>query len=75
MPQKAVIFDMDGTVLNTLDDLTFSMNYVMDKFDMPTRTLDEYRRFFGNGIKYALEQSVPEGTSDEIIEKMLPIFK
>ena len=70
-----IIFDMDGTVLNTLDDLTVSVNYVLDKFGMPPRTVEEYRRFFGSGIKRALELATPEGTSDEVIDRMLPIFK
>ena len=70
-----IIFDMDGTVLNTLDDLTVSVNYVLRQFNMPERTLEEYRRFFGNGIKYALEQAVPEGTKASVIDEMLPVFK
>ena len=72
---NTIVFDMDGTVLNTLDDLTASVNYVLSRYDMPTRTTEEYRRFFGNGIKYALKCAVPEGTSDETIESMLPIFR
>ncbi len=70
-----VIFDMDGTVLNTLDDLTASVNYVLEKFGMPKRSKEEYRQFFGNGIKYALKCAVPKGTSDEVIEEMLPYFR
>ncbi len=70
-----IIFDMDGTVLNTLDDLTESVNYVLDKFKMPKRSLEEYRQFFGNGIKFALKCAVPEGTPEEIIDEMLPHFR
>lgn len=70
-----MIFDMDGTVLNTLDDLTTSVNYVMDKFGFPNRTVEEYRRAFGNGIRRAIELNVPEGTSKETIDEMLPVFK
>ncbi|MBE5924963.1 MAG: HAD family hydrolase [Lachnospiraceae bacterium] len=70
-----VIFDMDGTVLNTLDDLTESVNYVLNKFGMPLRTLEEYRRFFGNGIKYALKCASPDGTPNSVIEEMLPVFR
>ncbi|RKM58675.1 HAD family hydrolase [Butyrivibrio sp. XB500-5] len=72
---NTVIFDMDGTVLNTLDDLTTSVNYVMDKFGFPNRTVEEYRRAFGNGIRRAIELNVPEGTSKETIDEMLPVFK
>ena len=72
---NTVVFDMDGTVLNTLDDLTVSMNYVLEKFNMQGHTLDEYKAFFGNGIEYAMRKSVPEGTDDETISRMLPVFK
>ncbi len=70
-----IIFDMDGTVLNTLDDLTDSVNYVMHRFNMPTHSTEDYRRYFGNGIRYALKCAVPEGTSDSVIDEMLPVFK
>ena len=72
---NTVVFDMDGTVLNTLDDLTVSMNYVLEKFNMQGHTLDEYKAFFGNGIEYAMRKSVPDGTDDETIARMLPVFK
>ena len=72
---NTVIFDMDGTVLNTLDDLTTSVNYTMEKFGFPQRTLDEYRRAFGSGIRRAIELTVPEGTSQEVIDEMVPVFK
>ena len=75
MKITTVIFDMDGTVLNTLDDLTVSVNYVLRQFGMPERTLEEYRQFFGSGIRYALECAVPEGTPEETIDRMLPVFR
>ena len=70
-----IIFDMDGTVLNTLDDLTDSVNYVFSKFGLPARSRDEYRQFFGNGIGYAMKCAAPEGTPDNLIEEMIPVFK
>ncbi len=72
---NTVIFDMDGTVLNTLEDLTVSVNYVLSKFNMPEHSEEEYRKFFGNGIKYALKCAVTEETPEEVIEEMLPIFR
>ena len=72
---NTVIFDMDGTVLDTLQDLTISMNYVMRSFNMPEHKEDEYRQFFGNGIRYAMEKAVPEETTAETIDRMLPVFK
>lgn len=70
-----IIFDMDGTVLNTLDDLTDSVNYVFSKFGLLARSRDEYRHFFGNGIGYAMKCAAPEGTPDSLIEEMIPVFK
>ena len=70
-----VIFDMDGTVLNTLEDLTVSVNYVLSEFNMPCHKTEEYRMFFGNGIAHALKCAAPEGTPEELIEKMLPMFR
>ena len=72
---NTVIFDMDGTVLDTLEDLTVSVNYVLSKFNMPEHSEEEYRKFFGNGIKYALKCAVTEETAEEVIEEMLPIFR
>ena len=70
-----VIFDMDGTTLNTLVDLANAVNYVLSTFDMPTHAIEEYRKWFGNGIRYAIRCAVPESTSEETIDKMLPVFK
>ena len=70
-----VIFDMDGTVLNTLDDLATSVNYVLTRYGMPVHCTEDYRRYFGNGIRYALESAVPKGTEETTIDQMLPVFK
>ena len=70
-----IVWDMDGTVLNTLIDLRDSVNYVLRKYNMPEHTIEEYRRYFGSGIRYALECAVIEGTPSETINEMLPIFK
>lgn len=70
-----VIFDMDGTVLNTLEDLTDAVNHVFSQFDLPPRSIDEYRKFFGNGIGYAMKCAAPEGTPDTLINKMIPVFR
>ena len=72
---NTVIFDMDGTTLDTLIDLAGAVNYVLKRYNMPTHELNEYRQFFGNGIKYAFKCAVPEGTSLEIVDEMLPTFK
>ncbi|MBR5409660.1 MAG: HAD-IA family hydrolase [Clostridia bacterium] len=59
---KAVIFDMDGTVLDTLSDLRTATNVALRKNGLPERGLDEVRRFVGNGILRLVEQAVPAGT-------------
>ncbi|MBP3719391.1 MAG: HAD family hydrolase [Eubacterium sp.] len=70
-----IVWDMDGTVLNTLIDLRDSVNYLLRKYNMPEHTIEEYRRYFGSGIRYALECAVVDGTPSETINEMLPIFK
>lgn len=72
---NTVIFDMDGTVLNTLEDLTDAVNHVFSQFALPPRSIDEYRKFFGNGIGYAMKCAAPEGTPDTLINKMIPVFR
>ncbi len=64
-----IVFDLDGTLLNTLDDLQDSMNYVLSSNGMPTRTYEEIRSFVGNGIKRLIELSVSKDCSNELFEK------
>jgi len=58
---KAVIWDLDGTLLNTLDDLAASTNAALVSCGLPARTTDEVRRFVGNGLHKLIERAVPEG--------------
>ena len=68
MKYKIAIFDLDGTLLNTLEDLKNSLNYALNNFGYPVRTLDEVRRFVGNGIRKLIERSVPDSlTESEIL--------
>ena len=62
---KLVIFDLDGTLLNSLDDLAASTNYALQKHGYPTHELIKYREFVGNGINKLLERALPEGTRTE----------
>lgn len=73
--KKAVIFDLDGTLLNTLDDLADSTNYALSKFGYPTRTIDEVRQFVGNGVAKLIERAIPDGKNNPNFEKCLAIFK
>lgn len=65
---KAVIFDLDGTLLDTLEDLTDSVNYILWKHGMPERTIDEIRSFIGNGIPTLIARSVPCNTDTETLK-------
>ena len=70
-----VIFDLDGTLLDTLDDLCNSVNYSLRTNNFPERSLAEVRTFVGNGIRLLIERSVPEGTSKELIDRTFECFK
>ena len=61
---KMLIFDMDGTILYTLEDLKNTTNYALSEHGFPERTLEEVRQFVGNGIHKLIERAVPAGTSD-----------
>lgn len=65
---KAIIFDLDGTLLDTLEDLTDSVNYVLWKHGMPERTLDEIRSFIGNGVPTLIARSVPANTDTATVK-------
>lgn len=73
--KKIVIFDLDGTLLNTLDDLSDSTNYALSKFGYPTRTIEEVRQFVGNGVAKLIERAIPDGKNNSNFEKCLSIFK
>jgi len=61
-PIQAAVFDLDGTILDTLDDLSDSLAAVLRRAGLPERTREETRRFVGNGIRLLIERAVPKGT-------------
>jgi len=71
----AYIFDLDGTLLDTLADLAASTNYALQAHHMPRRTIDEVRRFVGNGVRRLMEQAVTEGTTTEQFEAVIATFR
>ncbi len=67
--RKTLLFDLDGTVLNTIEDLTDSVNATLTAFTHPTRTLPEIASFVGNGVPMLLLRAFPEGSSDEELRR------
>lgn len=72
---KCLIFDLDGTLLNTLTDLCNSTNYALRQFGMPERSLEEVRCFVGNGVAVLIQRAVPTGTDEDTIQRVLQVFR
>lgn len=70
-----VIFDLDGTLLNTLEDLAAAVNHALTSCNMPTRTISEVRQFVGNGIRKLMIRAVPQGEENPEFEKAFECFK
>ena len=75
MRYEAVIFDLDGTLLDTLGDLAASTNRALAHFGLPQRSLEEVRQFVGNGVEKLIRRAVPTGTSETRILDCLDWFK
>ena len=74
MNYKLAIFDLDGTLLDTLEDLEQSLNAALLQNALPPRTLEEVRRFVGNGIRKLVERGVPGGTDKTVTDKVYNDF-
>jgi phosphoglycolate phosphatase len=70
-----ILWDLDGTLLYTLTDLTNSVNAALTKFSLPTRTQEEVKSFVGNGIRLLMERAVPEGKDHPEFAQILQAFK
>lgn len=75
MGKNIIIFDLDGTLLNTLDDLADSTNFALLSLEYPQRTLEEIRNFVGNGVSKLIERALPKGKENPDFEKCLTTFK
>lgn len=79
MRYKVAIFDMDGTILDTLDDLHEAMNYALSSCNLPKITKEASRSFVGNGIRKFTERAVsnqnPEQNIDKVFEAFMPYYK
>ena len=72
---KAYIFDLDGTLLDTLEDLADAVNYAMRKNGFPERSLSEVRSFVGDGMRLLVKRSSPEGIEDAALEQAFADFR
>ncbi len=74
MKYNTILFDLDGTLLYTLEDLTDSINYMLAKYDLPTHPIENVRRFVGNGLKMLVIRALPEGESFKDFDKFFKEF-
>lgn len=75
MKYKLAIFDLDGTILNTIEDLADSLNYALEKNGCPKRTIAETQRFVGNGLLNLVRRAVDAETAEEKIQEILSDLK
>lgn len=75
MRYKAVLFDMDGTVLDTLDDLADSVNRSLREFDLPEVSRFQVGQSLGNGAKYLIRHCLPEGSDEALCVQVLAFYK
>lgn len=74
MKYELAVFDMDGTILDTLEDLKNSLNFALKENGFPERTTDEVRRFVGNGVRKLIDRAAPENTDKETKDKIFDTF-
>lgn len=73
--RKVVIFDLDGTLLYTIEDLADSVNYALKSYGYETKTLEEVLSYVGNGVRHLMECAVPKGISENDFEQCFDCFK
>lgn len=72
---RTILFDLDGTLLDTIDDLAASVNYVMRTYGEPEHTVDAVRRMVGNGVRKLMERAIPDGAGCPTFEEQLALQK
>ena len=70
-----ILFDLDGTLLDTLEDLTDATNYALKEFGFPERSREQVRRAVGNGAANQIRRCTPEGTPEETVQEILTVYK
>lgn len=73
--KKALVFDLDGTLLDTLGDLRGSVNYALKKYGFPERTTEEVRNFVGNGLKMLIIRALPRNAGETLVNAVLAEMK
>lgn len=73
--ETGIIFDLDGTLLDTLEDLHAAVNHTMARFGCPSRTIEEVRRFVGNGVDQLVRLSLPGKDSDPPVEEVIAAYR
>ncbi len=74
MDNSLVIFDLDGTLIDTIGDLSAAVEYALSEGGFPGHSVEEYRAMVGHGIRNLVTRALPEGASDEVIELSLSRF-
>ena len=75
MAYSTYIFDLDGTLLDTLGDLAASTNYALRTHGMPEHSIDDVRRFVGNGVRRLMERAIPDGEANPLFEETFATFR
>ena len=75
MMKTGLLFDLDGTLLNTLEDLMDATNYALRAHGFPERNLEQIRRVVGNGAANQIRKSLPEGTDEDVVQQVLNTYK
>ncbi len=75
MIYNTYIFDLDGTLLDTLGDLAASVNYALRTHKLPEHSIDDIRRFVGNGVRLLMERAVPDGAANPLFEDAFATFR
>ena len=75
MKYSTYIFDLDGTLLDTLADLAAAVNYALRQHGMPEHTIDDVRRFVGNGVRKLMERAIPDGEKNPDFEATFATFR
>ena len=75
MPYSTYIFDLDGTLLDTLGDLAASVNYAMSTHHLPEHSVDEVRMMVGNGVRKLMERAIPDGAANPCFDETFATFR